>query len=264
MTSIATPTSLPTSWPAQLGPAVAPMRHVEWCMGTMFSFHIAAPGIARADLFPVLAWLHDMDALFSTYRRDSQISAINVGRLRPDDADDEVREVLAACEVYRQRTSGYFDARADGRRLDPSGYVKGWAVQSASDLLVAAGAANHYVNGGGDVVCVGQRAPGQPWRVGVVDPHHSDRIVRTVSAPGPVAVATSGLAERGAHILDPHTGLAATELASVTVVARDLVTADVYATAAAAMGLTRAVEWLSAQDDIHATLITAGREITEI
>ena len=83
-------------------------------------------------------------------------------------------------------------------------------------------------------------------------------IVRTITGDGPIAVATSGLAERGAHILDPHTREPVTELASVTVAATDLITADVYATAAVAMGAEAASAWLRRQPGLLATLIIAG------
>ncbi len=243
---------------------ISAQRHVEACMGTVFSFHIAAPGVARVDLISVLAWLHDMDGLFSTYRSMSEVSLIASGRLRIDDAAPEVRRVLDACEDFRQMTGGYFDAYPDGHRLDPSGYVKGWAIQTASDMLVAAGSANHCVNGGGDVMCVGQPSPGRSWRIGIVDPFRRDATIRTIAAPGPIGVATSGLAERGAHIFDPHSGQPAAEVASVTIAAPDLITADVYATAAVAMGAERARSWLGAQPGILATLVTAAGEITDI
>ena len=233
-----------------------PLRHVEKCMGTVFSFHLATPGLHRGVLLPVLAWLHDMDELFSTYRPDSAISRMNAGALREADADDEVRHVLAECDRYRVLTDGYFDARADGR-LDPSGYVKGWAIQTASDMLHAAGSTDHCVNGGGDVACVGRPAGDRPWRIGVADPHRPGDILRTVTGDGPIAVATSGLAERGAHIVDPHTRRPATGLASVTVVTMDLLAADVYATAAVAMGPERGADWLGRQPGVLATLVTA-------
>jgi thiamine biosynthesis lipoprotein len=258
---LASPTDLTVAWTPSRH--AAPLRHVETCMGTVFSFHIAAPGIVRTELFPVLAWLHDMDALFSTYRASSEISRINAGHLAEADAADEVRHVLAACERYREVTGGFFDARPDRRRLDPSGYVKGWAIQTASEMLIAAGSENHCVNGGGDVVCVGRPVPDRPWRIGVADPHRRDTMVRTVVADGPIAVATSGLAERGAHILDPHTGRPVTGLASVTVAARDLITADVYATAAVAMGTERAVGWLT-ERAVAATLISADGTVVDI
>ena len=231
-------------------------------MGTVFSFLLVTPDLHAGVLLPVLAWLHDMDALFSTYRHDSQISRIDVGLMGVGDADDEVRHVLAECERYRDLTDGYFDAYATGR-LDPSGYVKGWAIQTVSDMLVAAGSTDHCVNGGGDVACAGRPSPDRPWRIGVADPHRRDHLVRTVSGDGPVAVATSGLAERGAHIVDPHTSRPATELAAVTVVAADLVTADVFATAAVAMGADRAVGWLQ-QQNVLATLVTATGTIVDV
>ncbi|WP_375502119.1 FAD:protein FMN transferase [uncultured Jatrophihabitans sp.] len=240
-----------------------PLRQVEKCMGTVFSFQVATPGLTRGALLPVLAWLHDMDALFSTYRPDSRISRINAGALRVADADDEVRHVLAECERYRELTDGYFDARAGGR-LDPSGYVKGWAIRTASDMLSAAGSTDHCVNGGGDVACVGRPAPDRPWRIGIADPHRPGDTVRTVTGDGPIAVATSGLAERAAHIVDPHTHRPVTELASVTVVAADLVTADVYATAAVAMGAERGVDWLGRQPDMLATLVTAAGAVVDV
>ncbi len=264
MTTLGSPTAIEITWPPPTRAAARPLRHVENCMGTVFSFDIAAPGIVRGDLFPILSWLHAMDVLFSTYRAGSQISRINAGQLRLTDAADEVRDVLAACDRYRDITDGYFDARADGRRLDPSGYVKGWAIQTASDMLAAAGSTNHCVNGGGDVVGIGRPTAERPWRIGVADPHRRDRIVRTVTAGGPIAVATSGLAERGAHILDPHTARPAIELASVTVAAPDLITADVYATAAAAMGAERAVTWLRQQPGLLATLVRADGAIIDI
>jgi thiamine biosynthesis lipoprotein len=71
------------------------------------------------------------------------------------------------------------------------------------------------------------------------------------------AVATSGTAERGAHVLNPHTGGAAIELASVTIVGPDLTVADVYATAALAMG-SRAPAWLADLDGLASYVVDAG------
>ncbi len=88
-----------------------------------------------------------------------------------------------------------------GGTLDPSGYVKGWAIQTASDILLAGGSTNHSVNGGGDVQCVGDSAPGQPWRNGVTHPQRPGDLV----AGSGIAVATSGTSERGHHVLNPHT-----------------------------------------------------------
>jgi thiamine biosynthesis lipoprotein len=229
-------------------------------MGTVFSFDVRGVGVPWAEFERVLRWLHECDARFSTYRPDSEISRIADGRLRPADAHPDVRAVLAACEAAETETDGYFSARPDGR-LDPSGYVKGWAVHTASSLLAAAGSTAHCVNGGGDVSCHGRPGPDRDWRVGIADPFRRDRTVHTVSGSGSFGVATSGGAERGAHIVDPHSGDRPTDLASVTVVARDVVHADVLATAAVAMG-KRGLDWLGDRTDVSWVAVEADGTVS--
>jgi FAD:protein FMN transferase len=216
-------------------------RHVEHCMGTVFSFDVRTPGVDGAVFADIVRFLHDVDERFSTYRPDSEISRVSRGELAVGQCHRDVVEILDRCAELEDETGGYFSAYADGT-LDPSGLVKGWAIERASDLLVAAGSTSHCVNGGGDVQCVGESAPGVPWRVGIANPHRVGEIL-TVVAGRDIAVATSGTAERGAHILDPHTRRAPSGLASVTVVGRRLSDVDPYATAAFAMGL-RARGWI--------------------
>jgi thiamine biosynthesis lipoprotein len=149
--------------------------------------------------------------------------------------------VLSLGQQAAARTGGYFDAYASGP-LDPCGLVKGWSIEAASSMLAAAGSPNHCINGGGDIRCAGQPAPGREWRVGIAHPLRPGTLATAVGLAGG-AVATSGSAERGHHVLDPRTGRPATTLASVTVVGADLTWADAYATAAFAMG-DRARAWL--------------------
>src|SRR5262249_26765600 len=146
----------------------------------------------------------------------------------------DVREVLAACARLSAESGGAFEAFRDGH-LDPSGYVKGWAAERAANLLRAAGARNFCLNLGGDLICAGAPAPGQPWRVGVRHPDDPKRVL-AVLAVTDGAVATSGLYERGGHVTDARTGAVADAWRSLTVVAADLVTADSIATAALARG----------------------------
>jgi FAD:protein FMN transferase len=156
--------------------------------------------------------------------------------------------VVELCEQARERTDGYFDAHlpdpSGGTRFDPSGLVKGWAVERAAAKL---GRCDHYVNAGGDLVVRGT------WRVGVEDPAKPDRPLAIVDVTD-AAVATSGGAHRGVHIIDPHTGLPARGLASVTVIGPSLTWADVYATAAVARGAA-AVTWLAGIPGYEALLV---------
>ena len=217
--------------------------HVEPCMGTVFSFDLRDPGDWTSALAEAVAWLHEVDATFSTYRDDSVVSRLSRGELTLPECSAQVQEVFALCEQVFSESKGYFSVRAapDGG-LDPSGMVKGWAIERASDLLAAHGSRNHAVNGGGDIQLEGESAPGQPWRIGITDPRNSQRVL-VVLAGRDLAVATSGIAERGAHIVDPHTGRPPSELASVSIVGRRLTLVDAYATAAFAMGAD-ALAWI--------------------
>lgn len=239
--------------------AALPVRRVEPCMGTVFSFDVRAPGVEHAAVERVVEWLHGVDAMFSTYRADSVIRRLARGELDVAAAPPEVAEVLEACAALRVETSGYFDDHAGGA-LDPSGYVKGWAIERASDLLAAAGSVNHCVNGGGDVQCIGTPTPERDWQVGIAHPLRPREVVATVTGRT-LAVATSGPAERGAHVIDPHTGTSPTALASVTVVGTRLARVDALATAVFAMG-PAGEQWARARG-LRALFVYAdGRGVT--
>jgi thiamine biosynthesis lipoprotein len=213
-------------------------------MGTVFSFDVRGGDRGRTStaLDAAGEWLRHVDAVFSTYRPESQISRLAAGALALSRCSPEVWEVMRLCEDAARRSGGWFSAHYAGAAFDPTGLVKGWAVERAAGMLSAAGAAAVCVNGGGDI-----QTYGGPWRVGIADPLRPGGlacVIRAAAADG-TAVATSGTAERGRHILDPHTGRPPADApASLTVVTRVLTRADVYATAGFAMGARAARTWL--------------------
>ena len=211
---------------------------VQQLMGLPVSVTVRGPG-ARADRADeaVRALYEDLravDRTFSTYRADSEVSRLRSGALPRDLASPVVREVLALCATATALTDGLFDAelpQADGTRLlDPSGLVKGWAVERAARALDLLPGVDWLVNAGGDVVARARSGPA--WRVAVEDPADRSRLVCVLPVTSG-AVATSGTAARGRHLLDPRTGRpAADPLLSATVVGPSLLWADVLATAA--------------------------------
>lgn len=214
--------------------------HVERVMGTVVSIDIRCRAAAQDAIERAVAWLHEADATFSTYRDDSAIRRLDRHELSIGDAAAEVRQVLWSCEALRRETGGAFDARCRGS-LDPSAYVKGWAAQRAADLLVAEGFGDVCVTAGGDVAARGHASPGAPWRVGIQHPRDRTAIAAVVDATD-LAVATSGAYERGEHVVDPWTDLAPRGVLSVTVTGPDLGRADAYSTAGFALG-PAAAEW---------------------
>ncbi|WP_254709920.1 FAD:protein FMN transferase [Streptomyces lunaelactis] len=232
------------------------LRHVEHSMGTVFSFDIRiaarsdAPRV-RAGLAAAVAGLHRVDEIFSTYRQDSQLSRLARGELPLGDCVAEVAEVLDLCSEAEHESNGWFTARYAGE-LDPTGLVKGWAVECAVRMLASSGADSVCLNGGGDI-----QLYGGPWRVGVCDPLHPGELVTVIEADEGVAVATSGPAERGCHIVVPHTRRPPAEgMASMTVVCPGLTQADARATAAYAMG-GRARDWLEELPDTEGFAVNA-------
>lgn len=209
--------------------------------------------------------LRAIDRRFSPWRDDSEITAISEGRLAEPDASADMRWVLAVCDHLAATSRGAFDARrhrADGR-VDPSGFVKGWAIEEAACVLDDAGFRNYAINAGGDVVVRGRPRPetasSDAWRVGIRHPEQADRVA-TVLPVVDMAVATSGCYERGEHIVDPRTAAAPAELLSLTVVGPSLAWADAYATAAFVMGVD-GLRWVADHPGYAALAITADRRV---
>ena len=280
MTGVSSPTALPDL----SGPAYAPdhprRAFVEQIMGLPVSVHVRGPHArapeVEAAVEALFAALRADDATFSTWKPQSPVSRIRRGELRIEDAGPRVAEVAALCAEANVRTSGAFSAWLPGpdgdRVFDPTGLVKGWAVQQAFaalvDRLATVGPSpdghDALVSAGGDVVVACARSDTPDWVVGIEDPRDRSRLLLSVPLRRG-AVATSGTAARGAHIVDPATGSAPTGLRSATVIGPDLTWADVYATAAFVRG-AEAEPWLATLPDPHelaAVLVdSAGRTHT--
>ncbi len=225
-------------------------------MGTVFSIDVRSD-IAPADVDRAIEWLHHIDRTFSTYLPDSEISRLADGREQIVDCRPDVAAVLALCERFRDETDGYFDALATGH-LDPSGVVKGWAVDQVDARLRAAGSTRHCINGGGDIRTAAE-ADDRPWRLGIAHPLVPGKLVCVVEGRD-LALATSGTAERGKHIVDPHSRRPPQGLAGVTLVGEDLTRVDALATAAFAMG-EAARDWIAQADGIEGLVVTTAGDV---
>ncbi|SDR71156.1 thiamine biosynthesis lipoprotein [Friedmanniella luteola] len=225
-------------------------RRVEQVMGMPVSValrgHHSTTPDGEAAWQAVVEELRDVDRVFSTYRPDSMISRLDRGELTLQQCPAEVTEVLVLGSDAEDQSGGAFSITlpdSNGRpRLDPSGVVKGWAVERAARHLAGLEDTDFCLSAGGDMVCR-VTDPGRPaWRVGIEHPLDPTSLVAVVPVRSG-AVATSGARHRGQHLLDARTGRPASGVASVTVIDRSLTWADIDATAAYAHG-PRAAEWL--------------------
>ena len=195
----------------------------------------ARDAVDPTELEPLFDWFRLVDRTFSPFLPASEVSRLNRGELAPADADPVVRAVLDRCDELRDLTGGFFDVRAAGNGVDPSGLVKGWSVDRAAELAEELGLRNFAINAGGDIRLEGGALPEPVWRVGIRHPSDPLAVVGVVAGDD-LAVATSGAYARGEHVVDPHTGRPPEGVLSVTVTGPDLATADAFATAAFAMG----------------------------
>lgn len=211
------------------------MRFLDTVMGIPMSIDIRNGGDVAPAAERAFAVLREADRRFSTYRPDSEVNRANAAGGAVSGRSHDFREVVGIGETVARATDGAFRIRRPDGTWDLDGVVKGWAAARAARELDAAGLHDYCLNAGGDVVVSGSPGEGRPWTVGIRSPHSPSGMLAALSVRHG-AVATSGAYERGDHIVDGRDGSIAHALLSATVVADDLTTADVWATAVFALG----------------------------
>ena len=145
----------------------------------------------------------------------------------------------------------------DGMEIDFGGYVKEYAADKAARVLLDNGIRSGVVDLGGDIVVLGPHPSGKPWKIGVRNPRSPESAIAYIQVTRG-AVATSGDYERYmvvdnvryCHILNPKTGMPATDLASVSVLTDDCIVAGSLATITMLKGLD-GISWLAQQGVEH-------------
>ncbi len=235
------------------------MKQTRLLMGMPITVEILDAVVMSEVFDDVFAAFAEVDETFSTYKETSEISRLNRGEIAVAQCSAAVREILALCEVTRIETNGYFNAMREGV-TDPSGIVKGWAIQQAAERLRREGWRDFYIDAGGDVQAHGLKE-GRPWRVGIRNPFRREEIVKVLSIRD-VGVATSGTAIRGQHIYDPfRPGVPLGDIVSLTVIGPNVYEADRFATAAFAMG-RQGISFVGSLDGLEGYMIDADGKAT--
>jgi len=210
------------------------MKATRIIMGMPITLNIVDPIVIQADLEKIFSYFTSIDEKYSPFKKDNELAKINAGILPLSQAKPEMQAIFALCSQTKTLTHGYFDIYHQGK-YDPSGLVKGWAINNAAKLLKKSGFQNFYVDAGGDIQVSGLNAAGHPWKLGVRNPFNRFQNVKTFSFTNG-GVATSGTAIRGQHIYSPHNPSPITDILSLTVTGPNIYEADRFATAAFAMG----------------------------
>lgn len=210
------------------------MRHVFETMGTVASLELPAGNSAALD--GVKEIFAEIDSRFSLFRPESELSRVASGELPLTATSPQLRDSYARALQWRDATDGAFTPNRPDSVTDLNGIVKAEAIEAAGRALDAAGCHDWSLNVGGDILVSGVQPNGSPWTIGLVDPADRAELLCSVTLRGARrAIATSGSAERGDHIWRGGS-IEPAPFIQFTVIADDIVTADVLATAIVAAG----------------------------
>jgi thiamine biosynthesis lipoprotein len=204
-------------------------------MGMPVAIEIADLNAKREVFEKVFDYLISVDERFSVYKKNSEITLYNEGKISKENLSEEMKKVLELSEETKNKTDGFFDIAHEGK-IDPSGLVKGWAIYNASKILRQMGFNNFYVEIAGDIEVAGLNSEGKKWAIGIRNPFNKKENVKVVYLSDR-GIATSGTAERGQHIYNPQKPKETIkDILSLTVIGPNIYEADRFATAAFAMG----------------------------
>lgn len=215
---------------------VIPRSHVDDRGELSPSIGMNGEEAASSAIAAAFNFFQYVDRKFSPYRENSEISQINRGEIKPENASDDMKEVFALSEQTKNESEGYFNIVNRQGVYDPSGLVKGWAINKASDMIASMGFLGHFVEAGGDIHASGLNHEGKPWKIGIKNPFCERGFVKIASLVDR-GIATSGSYIRGDHIYNPKDKAGKIEdIVSLTVIGPNIYEADRFATAAFAMG----------------------------
>ncbi len=207
-------------------------RHLIEVMGTVVTidlFHLVDADAATNSIEQVRSLLVDVDRVFSTYKDSSPVSRLRRGELTLGETPPQVADVLDLCQRAKTMTGGWFDPWSLPGGVDPTGYVKGWAAQLALDQLRGLDVTGAIVNAAGDIASFGGPDLDTFFRTGIVRPDDPQRLAAVVELRA--CLATSGEAERGAHLYNPFAHQFTSAVASASVAGPNLGVCDALATA---------------------------------
>lgn len=232
-------------------------KHTNEIMNMPITVEVVDVAAKSADIEEVFTYFRQIDTQFSTFKKESEISRINRGELRAENASPKMQKIFQLCEQTQKETHGFFDIHLNGI-LDPSGLVKGLAIHQGAELLRKKGYHDFYVEIAGDIEVSGHNHEGKAWRVGIQNPFNLTEVIKVTHLSGQKGIATSGNYQRGKHIYDPVHHQHADEIASITVIGPNVYDADRFATAAFAMGES-GLDFIENLPELEAYMVTKDK-----
>jgi thiamine biosynthesis lipoprotein len=187
----------------------------------------------------------------------------------PSDADVAERAKLIGYKGIKvNKKKKAIRLKNKGMKITLGGIAKGYAVDRAVAILQKADFPDFIIQAGGDLYVSGKKGSRQ-WIVGIRDPRGDRATPFAITAIQDMTFSTSGDYERSLikdgvryhHILDPTTGKPAMKCRSVTVMAKDAITADGLSTALFVMGVDKGMKLVEKLDDVEAVFVDSENQV---
>jgi thiamine biosynthesis lipoprotein len=187
---------------------------------------------------------------------------------RPD-AIAERRKLIDYRHIVRDKNAETVFLDKAGVKMSLGGIAKGFAIDRAAATLIAEGIGDFLAQAGGDLYVHGRKADGSPWIAGVRDPRGPEGAYFAEMPVTDHAFSTAGDYERSYiadgkrfhHIIDPRTGYPATASRSVTIWAKDALTADALDDAVFILGAKKGLELVESIEDAGAIIVDADNRV---
>lgn len=180
--------------------------------------------------------------------------------------EEEIKEALTHVGYENiELTDNTVTLKEEGMGIDLGAIAKGYIADKIKELLLARGVNSAIINLGGNVLCVGAKPSGEPFKIGIQKPYEDRSETIAVMEISDKSVVSSGIYERffvedGVnyhHILNPLTGYPYdNELLSVTIISDASVDGDALSTTCFALGLEKGLELINSLENTYAAFIT--------
>jgi FAD:protein FMN transferase len=184
-------------------------------------------------------------------------------------AISERRKLIDFRQIVVDTAQSTVFLRRRDSKISLGGIAKGYAIDRAAKVLLDAGVEDFLAQAGGDLYVHGSRADGSPWMAGIRDPRGAEGSYFARMPVADHAFSTAGDYERSYvvdgkryhHIIDPRTGWPATASRSVTIWAKDALTADALDDAVFILGPEKGLELVESIDGVGAVIVDGDNRV---
>lgn len=189
-------------------------------------------------------------------------------------SDSQIQKALPLCDyqniVFSENDPKQITLKTENTAIELGAIAKGYIADRLKEYLLSQDVRSAIINLGGNVLCIGSKPDGAPFKIGIQKPFADRSETIAIMDITDKSVVSSGIYERCFeqdgilyhHLLDPETGYPyANDLIAVTIISDNSVDGDALSTTCFALGLEEGLELADSLDGVEAFFVTSDHEI---